>query len=67
MPAEIVFSGGERVEVPDEGAKGLVQRLANDPMTQVGDFPPVGWLDVKTKDGVIYVNAAEVAYVRDKR
>jgi hypothetical protein len=69
MATELVFSGGERVSVVGTNAETLTVslnrakegsiRLANG--SQLGD----GWIDVQTDDGVILVNPAQVAYVRD--
>jgi hypothetical protein len=69
VPAEIVFSGGERIEVRMTDAQVLMQSLnrvvAGRAQTASGPLP-AGWLDVETEDGdVVYVNPAQVAYVRD--
>jgi hypothetical protein len=69
VAAEIVFSGGERVEVPAANAEVLMQTLnsAREGRRQTPSGPlPSGWIDVETRQGVIYVNPGQVAYVRDK-
>ena len=69
MAAEIVFSGGACVQVPATDAVGLINNLnrVRDGVsvnTPTGALP-AGWVDVATEAGVIYVNPAQVAYVRD--
>jgi hypothetical protein len=70
MPAEIVFSGGERVGVPTMGARELLQSLNRAKVqhhgieTEAGLLPP-GWVDVPVAGGTIYVNPERVAYVSD--
>ena len=68
--AEIVFSGGERVSVPEMDARELLASLnrakvqAHGIETPDGVLPP-GWVDVPVSSGTIYVNPDRVAYVRD--
>jgi hypothetical protein len=70
MATEMVFSGGHRVSVAMTNAQTLIQTL-NRPglgkpiQTPSGQLAP-GWIDIQTEDeGVILVNPASVAYVRD--
>lgn len=70
MTTEMVFSGGHRVNVAMTNAQTLIQTL-NRPglgkpiQTPSGQLAP-GWIDIQTQDeGVILVNPASVAYVRD--
>lgn len=70
MAAEMVFSGGHRVRVIGADAESLIQNLGRAAQGQVkvpGSPYPLaeGWVDVQTADGVILVNPAQVAYVRD--
>ncbi|HEV2773520.1 MAG TPA: hypothetical protein VGV57_11975 [Thermoleophilaceae bacterium] len=69
MPAEIVFSGGAKVE-DTRDAQILMQRVKDvgeGPASSQGGQLPIKWLEVETEDGLVYVNTAEIAYVRDKR
>jgi hypothetical protein len=70
MATEMVFSGGHRVKVAMTNAQTLIQTL-NRPglgkpiQTPHGELAP-GWVDIETEDeGVILVNPASVAFVRD--
>ena len=63
MPAEIGFSGGATLEIPEEDAETLVGRIGRGQAIEI----PAGWLAVKTRDGVVAINTAQVAYVRDTR
>jgi hypothetical protein len=71
MATEMVFGGGHRVRVATTNAEGLTLTL-NRPKqgqgirTARGSTLPPGWIEVETEDeGVILVNPASVAYVRD--
>lgn len=69
MAAEIVFGDGAKsVRVPGLDAHGLMQNLERvsrgGVQTPTGPLP-AGGADVETGEGVIYVNPAQVAYVRD--
>ncbi len=69
MPAEIVFSGGATVEVLEGNAAVLLQqvnRVREGPAATASGPLPAGWLEITTKDGSVYVNTAQVAYVHDK-
>ena len=66
--AEIVFSGGERVSVPEMDAMALLHSLNRAKVQQhgietPGGILPPGWVDVPTEAGTIYVNPERVAYV----
>lgn len=71
MAAELIFSGGHRVRVIGADAESLIQNLgrATQGAVKVPGSPyPLaeGWVDVQTEnEGVILVNPAQVAYVRD--
>lgn len=68
MPTEIVFSDGVRVRVTGTDARTLMQKLnhVQQGRSQTPTGPlPTGWADVQVGDEVIYVNPAQVAYVRD--
>jgi hypothetical protein len=71
MGTEMVFSGGERVKVVGTNAETLTQNLnrasGSEPIRLPGSASPLapGWVDVQTENGVILVNPATVAYVRD--
>jgi hypothetical protein len=69
MATEMVFSGGERVSVVGTNAETLtltLNRVKEGPIRLVGGGQlGEGWIDVQTDDGVILVNPAQVAYVRD--
>jgi hypothetical protein len=71
MAAEVVFSGGHRVRVIGADAETLIQNLcraSQGPVKVPGSPYPLaeGWVDVQTEDeGVVLVNPAQVAYVRD--
>jgi exopolysaccharide biosynthesis predicted pyruvyltransferase EpsI len=65
----MVFSGGERVSVVGTNAETLtmtLNRVKESPIRLVGGGQlGEGWIDVQTDNGVILVNPAQVAYVRD--
>lgn len=72
MPAEIVFSDGVRMRAVMTDAETLRRTLNYARMTAVDEDPSAvanaasGWARVETEtEGVIYVNPAQVAYVRD--
>ena len=69
MAAQIVFGGGETLEVPSTDAHGLMLNLgraARGERIQTATGPiPLGFVDVETPDGIVYVNPVQVAYVRD--
>jgi hypothetical protein len=58
MPAEIVFSGGEKLRVEELSGSELTQRL-----NQVDQ--PGAYLNILAEGQNVWVNPAEVAYVRD--
>ena len=70
MAAIIVFSGGERVEVPSSDAAGVMTALIHqgvrDTETATGVQVPAGFADFDTDDGIVYVRPDQVAYVRDE-
>ncbi len=71
MAAEIVFSGGHRVQVITSNAEGLALTLNRPKQRQEirsnrGSVLPPGWIEIETtSEGVILVNPDQVAYVRD--
>ena len=70
MATEMVFSGGERVQVIGTNAVTLIRtlhRVHEAPIRPPGSGEDLaeGWIDIQTEDGVILVNPAAVAYVRD--
>lgn len=70
MATEMVFSGGHRVEVLGADAESLIRNLGRASQGEVkvpGSPYPLakGWVDVQTKEGLVLVNPAQVAYVRD--
>lgn len=64
MPAEITFSGGEKLTVADLSGSELVGRLSkaesSDKSHFIGDY-----LNVLHEGHNIWINPAQVAYVRD--
>jgi hypothetical protein len=64
--AVIVFSGNLEVQVPNEDSETLLQMLAATSRGEVRDQRrrPLTFTRV-TPDGVVYVNPAQVEYVRD--
>jgi hypothetical protein len=58
MPAEIVFSGGEKLRVEELSGSELALRL-----NQVDQ--PGTYLNILAEGQNVWVNPAEVAYVRD--
>jgi hypothetical protein len=70
MATEMVFSNGHRVRVTATNAPTLTLTLARAESEQIrlpsGETLAPGWIDIQTEEeGVILVNPAQVAYVRD--
>lgn len=70
MATEMVFSNGHRVRVIGTNAPTLTLTLARPGNEQIrlpsGETLAPGWIDIQTEnEGVILVNPASVAYVRD--
>jgi hypothetical protein len=69
MSAELVFSGGTTVTAPSADAQSLMltlgRGLRGDRIQTPTGTVPLGFVDVETDVGVIYVNPGQVAYVRD--
>jgi hypothetical protein len=71
MGTELVFSGGHSVIVVGTNAETLIRTLNRPASGEEIQLPSgqrlaAGWVDVQTEDrGVILVNPAQVAYVRD--
>jgi len=69
MATEVVFSGGERVSVVGTNAETLtltLNRVKEGPIRLAGGGQlGEGWIGIQTDKGVILVNPAQVAYVRD--
>lgn len=69
MGTVLVFNGGERVRVIGTNAPTLTRNLDRVRQGPIrlpsGENLAPGWVDVQTEDGVILVNPAAVAYVRD--
>jgi hypothetical protein len=70
MKTEIIFNSGHRLHVVATNAPTLTQTLARATADRTrlptGETLALGWTDIQTEEeGVILVNAAQVAYVRD--
>lgn len=70
MATEMVFSNGQRVRVVGTNAPVLTLTLNRAGHEQIrlpsGETLAPGWINIQTEDqGVILVNPASVAYVRD--
>lgn len=67
----MVFSGGHRVRAKATDAVTLIQRLNLPAQEQIrmsdsGTMLAESWVDIETEnEGVLLVNPAQVAYVRD--
>ncbi len=70
MGTEMVFTDGHRVRAVGTNAATLTRTL-NRPASEeiclpTGEVLAPGWIDIQTeREGVILVNPAQVAYVRD--
>jgi hypothetical protein len=71
MGTEMVFSGGNRVQVLGTNAETCIRTLnrglGGEEIRVPGSSSPLaqGWVDVQSDEGVILVNPRTVAYVRD--
>lgn len=69
MKTEIVFNWGHRLRVVGTNAPNLtltLDRAAVGTRLPTGEDVAPGWIDIQTEEeGVILVNASQVAYVRD--
>lgn len=69
MATEMIFGGGHRVRVTGTNAETLIRTLnlpAKQPVRTPTGVLAEGWVNVQSeKEGVLLVNPAQVAYVRD--
>ena len=67
MPAEIIFSGGERVLVPSANADEVMAKMttegSRDHQAMGGARVRPGFIDFETDKGTVYICPNQVAYV----
>jgi len=68
MMTKVVFGGGAELETTADpkGIVGLLGAIAGgERESDHGQLLPIGYAALHTDDGPVYVNASQVAYVRE--